>query len=168
VGIALKLALLPEEPADVQAFPSPDLLAALDRLRVAVTVFDRNERLTYCSQHFNYIFRALPDRAALIGKSYEELIRMELAWGEINADSISGGPDAFVATRRAQFKAGEYAPFDIELADGRIIEIKTRCIPQGGWIVLWGDATQARHLLRRLETAVCRPTPLLSGIAAIA
>ncbi len=150
----MKLAVLPEEPADLQGFPSPDLLAALDCLRVAVTMFDSRERLTYCSQHFNYIFRMLPDREALLGKTYEELIRMELAWGEISADSISGGADAFVALRRAQFRAGEYAPFDIELADGRIIEIKARCIHGGGWIVLWGDATQARHLLRRLETAV--------------
>ncbi len=150
----MKLALLPEEPAELQAVPSPDLLAALDCLRVAVTIFDAQERLTYCSQHFNYIFRALPDRAALIGKTYEDLIRMELAWGEVGADCISGGADAFVALRRAQFRAGEYAPFDIELADGRIIEIKARCIQGGGWIVLWSDATQARHLLRRLETAV--------------
>ncbi len=150
----MKLALLPEVPADLQACPSPDVLAALDCLRVAVTIFDSQERLTYCSQHFNYIFRTLPQREALLGKTYEELIRMELAWGEINSDSISGGADAFVALRRAQFRAGEYAPFDIELADGRVIEIKTRCITGGGWIVLWSDATQARHLLRRLETAV--------------
>jgi two-component system cell cycle sensor histidine kinase PleC len=150
----LKLALLPEEPANLQALLSPDVRAALDCLRVAVTIFDSRERLIYCSQHFNYIFRALPDRASLLGKTYEELVRMELAWGEIGADSISGGPDAFVAQRRAQFKAGEYAPFDIELVDGRIIEIKARCIPDGGWIVLWGDATHSRHLMRRLETAV--------------
>ena len=150
----MKLALRPEEPAELQAVPSPDVLAALDCLRVAVTIFDSHERLTYCSQHFNYIFRALPHRTALIGKTYEDLIRMELAWGEIGADSISGGADAFVALRRAQFRAGEYAPFDIELADGRVIEIKARCIQDGGWIVLWSDATQARHLLRRLETAV--------------
>jgi two-component system cell cycle sensor histidine kinase PleC len=150
----LKLAVLSDAPADAQGFPSPDILAALDCLRVAVTIFDSQERLTYCSQHFNYIFRTLPDRELLLGKTYEELIRMELAWGEISSDSISGGPDAFIAQRRAQFRAGEYAPFDIELADGRIIEIKARATHESGWIVLWSDATQARHLLRRLETAV--------------
>ena len=150
----MKLALLSEEPAVSQAALSPDLFEALDCLRVAVTMFDRHERLTYCSQHFNYIFRALPDRELLLGKTYEELIRLELAWGEISADSISGGADAYVAQRRAQFRAGEYAPFDIELTDGRVVEIKARVVPEGGWIVLWGDATQPRHLLRRLETAV--------------
>ena len=150
----MKPALRPQEPAESQDALSPDLFGALDCLRVAVTLFDAHERLTYCSRHFNYIFRALPDRELLLGKTYEQLIRMELAWHEICADSVSGGADAYVAQRRAQFRAGEYAPFDIALADGRIVEIKARAVESGGWIVLWSDATQARHLLRRLETAV--------------
>jgi signal transduction histidine kinase len=155
MGMGLKLAALQETPIDVQAAVSPDLLAALDCLRVAVTLFDSKERLTYCSQHFSYIFHALPHRKALLGKTYEELIRMEVACGEIADDIVNNaGIDAFIAQRRAQFRAGAYAPFDIELADGRVIEIKARCVENGGWIVLWTDATQSRHVLRRLETAV--------------
>ncbi|MGN6149653.1 MAG: PAS-domain containing protein, partial [Rhizomicrobium sp.] len=132
---------------------SPDVLPALDCLRVAITLFDADERLTYCSQHFNYIFRSLPNRESLIGLAYEDLIRMEIASGETSLDA---GQDAesYVAHRRAQLRAGEYAPRDVELADGRVIEVKARQTPEGGWIVLWGDATHARHLLRRLEIAV--------------
>jgi PAS domain S-box-containing protein len=132
---------------------SPDVLPALDCLRVAITLFDAQERLTYCSQHFNYIFRALPNRESLIGRSYEELIRIELACGETSPDSAQD-TEAYIAHRRAQLRAGEYAPRDVELADGRIVEVKARQTPEGGWIVLWSDATHARHLLRRLETAV--------------
>ncbi len=154
VGMGLKAAALPVKLAHAQAEIAPDVLAALDCLRVAVTLFDSDERLTYCTQHFDYIFRGLPDRELLIGKTYEDLIRMELASGEIALDSISGGAEGFVARRRAQFRAGEYAPFDIELTNGRVIEIKARAVLDGGWIVLWSDATQARHLLHRLETAV--------------
>ena len=132
---------------------SAELLPALDCLRVAITLFDAGERLTYCSQHFNYIFRALPNRESLIGRTYEDLIRMELACGEI---TIEGAHDteSYVAYRRAQLRSGEYAPRDVELADGRIVEVKARQTDEGGWIVLWSDATHARHLLRRLETAV--------------
>ncbi|HSM96087.1 MAG TPA: PAS-domain containing protein [Rhizomicrobium sp.] len=132
---------------------SQEVLPALDCLRVAVTLFDAAERLVYCSRHFNYIFRGLPNRESLIGRSYEELIRMELACGET---SIEGAQDAecYIAYRRAQLHTGEYAPRDVELADGRIVEVKARQTGDGGWIVLWSDATHARHLLRRLETAV--------------
>jgi PAS domain S-box-containing protein len=131
----------------------PDVLPALDCLRVAVTLFDASERLTYCSRHFNYIFRALPDRESLIGRTYEELIRMELACGETSPGGTQDA-EAYIAYRRAQLRAGEYAPRDVELADGRIVEVKARQAPEGGWIVLWSDATEARHLLHRLETAV--------------
>jgi signal transduction histidine kinase len=132
---------------------SPDVLRALDCLRVAVTLFDASERLTYCSQHFNYLFRALPNRESLLGHTYEELIRMELACGETSPDGAQDA-EAYIAYRRAQLRAGEYAPRDVELTDGRIVEVKARQTPEGGWIVLWSDATHARHLLRRLETAV--------------
>lgn len=132
---------------------SQELLPALDSLRVAVTLFDAAERLTYCSRHFNYIFRALPNRESLIGCTYEELIRMELACGETSTEGTQD-TESYIAYRRAQLRSGEYAPRDVELADGRIVEVKARQTDKGGWIVLWSDATQARHLLRRLETAV--------------
>jgi two-component system cell cycle sensor histidine kinase PleC len=132
---------------------SPDVQPALDCLRVAITLFDAKERLTYCSQHFNHLFRGLPNRESLIGQTYEDLIRMEIACGEVSAEAARDA-NAYVVHRRAQLRAGEYAPRDVELADGRVIELKARQTPEGGWIVLWSDATQARHLLRRLETAV--------------
>jgi len=132
---------------------SPELEPALDCLRVAITLFDAQERLTYCSQHFRYIFRSLPERESLVGLTYEDLIRMEIASGETVLEGTQTA-EGYVAYRRAQLRAGEYAPRDIELSDGRIVEVKARQTPEGGWIVLWSDATHARHLLRRLETAV--------------
>jgi two-component system cell cycle sensor histidine kinase PleC len=142
------------EDAGSNAGLAPDVLVALNALRSAITVFDSSERLTYANQHFNYLFRQMPHREALIGLSYEELIRMELAHGELSDIEAMGGIDAFVATRRAQFQDGMYAPRDVKLADGRIVEIKTRRTPDGGWIALWSDATQARHLLARFEDTV--------------
>ncbi len=133
---------------------APDVLVALDALRSAITVFDSHERLTYANQHFNYLFRGMPHREALIGHSYEELIRLELSQGELADVEAMGGIDAFVAARRAQLQDGMFAPRDVKLADGRIVEIKTRRTKDGGWIALWSDATQARHLLARFEDTV--------------
>jgi signal transduction histidine kinase len=135
-------------------FGEPDVLSALDSLRTAITVFDSDERLTYANQHFHYLFRSIPQRQALIGRSYGELVRLEISHGELSDVEAVGGVEAFVAARRAQFQAGQYAPRDIRLADGRIVEIKTRRTPNGGWIALWSDATQARHLLSRFEDTV--------------
>jgi two-component system, cell cycle sensor histidine kinase PleC len=148
MGVAQKVAC----PADTGL--EPDVLAALDALRSAVTVYDSRERLIYANQHFNYLFREMPHRAALIGLTYEELVRLEIANGELADSEAASGEDAFVASRRAQLREGMHAPRDIRLADGRIVEIKSRRTPDGGWIALWSDATQARHLLARFEDTV--------------
>ncbi|HXL99615.1 MAG TPA: PAS-domain containing protein [Rhizomicrobium sp.] len=148
MGIAQKVAY------PVDAGVAPDVLPALDALRCAITVFDAAERLTYANRHFNHLFRSMPPREALVGHSYEALIRLEIANGELADVETAAGVDALVASRRAQFHAGAYGPRDLRLADGRIVEIKSRRTKEGGWIALWSDATQARHLLARFEDTV--------------
>ncbi len=142
----------PEAEALDAAAASPALLAALDCLRVAITMYDADERLTYANQHFDYLFRALPKRDALMGRRYGEIVRLEA--GEIAGEALAGGIDAFVARRRAQLTDGDFKPFDLPLADGRMLEVKSRRVPGGGWIALWSDVTAARQALGRLETAI--------------
>jgi two-component system, cell cycle sensor histidine kinase PleC len=146
-------------PAQSPAHAPPDdaaahaLAEALDCLRVAVTLFDSQERLVHANQHFNYLFRSMPPRERLTGLTYADLIRLEMKGGEIAAIDAAD-PDAFIARRRAQLREGEYRPLDIALADGRIVEIKARRTRTGGWIALWSDVTEARHAQSRLEDAL--------------
>lgn len=132
---------------------SAPILDALDCLRVAITLYDSSERLIYLNQHYRYIFRSMPPQPALIGRTYDELIRLEIAGGEIDPAAYGDDIDAYVQRRRAQLTPGDFAPRDIPLATGRIIETKARRT-SGGWIVLWSDATQTRRAHAQLETAV--------------
>jgi two-component system, cell cycle sensor histidine kinase PleC len=132
---------------------SASMLQALDCLRVAVTLFDSSERLVYCNTHYNYLFRSLPPHESLVGTSYADLIRLEIAGGEIS-ESATANVDGFIATRRRQLIEGSYRPIDIPLADGRTVELKARRTQDGGWIVLWTDVTESRNLLARLEDAI--------------
>jgi signal transduction histidine kinase len=129
------------------------LVDALHCLRVAVTVFDSRERLVFANRHLNHLFRSLPPRERLLGRTYEELIRLEVAGGEL-APGEATDLKAFIARRRAQLREGEYRPLDVRQASGRIVEIKARRTREGGWIALWSDVTQARHAQTRLEDAV--------------
>ncbi len=132
--------------------PEADILPeALDALRVAITVFDGDMRLVHANQHFNYLFRSMPNRQQLLGEPYERLIRLEIDGGEIAGRELAGGVNEFIERRHAQFRRGEYRPVDVELADGRIVEIKVRPTKSGGWIALWTDVTSARHALMRFE-----------------
>lgn len=132
---------------------SATVLDALDRLRVAITIFDASEQLVYCNTHYNYLFRTLPPSESLLGASYESLVRLEIAGGEISPAAILD-TEAFVTERRRQLIEGDFHPLDIPLADGRIIELKSRRTGDGGRILLWNDATHARRLMTRLEDTI--------------
>jgi two-component system, cell cycle sensor histidine kinase PleC len=149
----MSLALRPET-ADGGEAVTPAVLEALHCLRVAVTVFDGAERLIFANQHFNYMFRSLPHRDALVGLECIELLRLEIAGGEVQGAEIDIDLEGFIRRCHDQLFAGDYAPRDLPLADGRIIEVKTRRTPVGGWVALWTDVTAARQNLSRLNQAI--------------
>ena len=131
---------------------SAPVLETLDSLRVAIAIFDTETRLLYANAHLNYIFHGLPPVPCLIGKTYDEIVRLELP--EIARAALAAGPDAFVAACLAQFGDRAWTPHDIALADGRIIEVKARRDRNGQVILLWNDVTDARHQFARLEEAI--------------
>src|SRR6185503_19323403 len=126
-----------------------ELLAALDCLRVAVTVLSQDGRLLHANRHLNFIFPTLPPAEKLIGESYEALVRRELAGGAIAKQARPHGDDIFIAERMAQLLPGAMAPMDVRLSDGRILEIKARHDAAGRIVLLWSDVTQDRHHLGR-------------------
>ena len=123
------------------------LLASLDSLRVALTIFDAGGRLLHANAHLGYLFPALP--RALSGQHHDEVMRLIAGCGALALPP--GGVPAFLAAARAQLAPGQYAPRDIALADGRVLEIKARHTPQGHVVLLWSDVTAARAQLARLE-----------------
>lgn len=130
------------------------MLASLDALRAAITIFDANGRLLYANSHLNYLLKSLPPHDMLLGCSYEDMVRMEVEGGEISPAALTCGMQAFVDMRLAQLAEGAYAPCDVTLADHRVVEIKARKGRQGQTVLLWSDVTAARAHMNRLEEAV--------------
>lgn len=130
------------------------LLSSLDGLRSVITIFGPDGRLLYANAHLNYLFRSFPPHHTLIGKSYEELIRLEIEGGEIAPSALAGGVVPFLAQRLNQLREKSFAPRDICLADRRIVEIKARSGADGCTVLIWTDVTAARAQLARLQEAV--------------
>jgi two-component system, cell cycle sensor histidine kinase PleC len=130
------------------------LLESLDCMRSAITIFDQDGRLAYANAHFNYLFQSFPPRQTLIGKSYQELIQLEIDGGEIAPEAIAGGVKSFIARRLSQLEPNEYKPRDVPLSDRRVLEIKARRTDDGRTLLLWSDVTAARAQLARLQEAV--------------
>ena len=142
------LAVLDEPPAGAAS-----LRQALDCLRIGITLYDSNQRLIYANRHYFHLFRKFPGHDQLIGRSYDELVRLEVETGAARPPDGVSGLEAYVAARRLQLTAGNSTPRDIFLDDGRIIEIKIRSTPNGA-IALWSDVTRARENYGRLTNAV--------------
>ena len=87
----------------------------------------------------------------LTGRSYEEIMRLELP--EIAPAALKDGVEAFIDAS-ASSAPRAWAPLDVALADGRIVEIKARRDGHGGAILLWNDVTGERHQFARLEEAI--------------
>ena len=139
--------------------PYPGALPAmLDTLRVALTVFDADGKLTYANAHLGHLFASLPPVAELIGISHDALMEMVIDGGEVAPSALAGGRAAFIAACRAQLLPGHYAPRDITLRGHRIVEVKARHDADGAAILLWNDVTQARDQFARLEEAVSLST----------
>ncbi|MFO1249123.1 MAG: PAS-domain containing protein [Alphaproteobacteria bacterium] len=130
------------------------LLASLDCLRCAITIFDSAGRLVHANAHLNYLFRSFPPHQTLVGRTYEELIKLEIAGREIAPSALAGGVKAFIARRLRQLKKGEFKPLDVALSGHRVVEIKARRDSSGHTVLLWTDVTAARAQMARLQEAV--------------
>ena len=118
-----------------------ELLATLDALRLAITIFDSAGGLEYANAHIGYLLPSLLPLEALHGMPFERLEQIAAAGGDI------------IAAPGTPFAEG-YAARDITLRGGRIVEIKGRRAADGRRVMVWQDVTAERAQFARLREAV--------------
>jgi len=130
------------------------LVTGLDTLRVGVSYFDADDRLAYCNEHFRFVYRSFETVKSLIGRTFEELVRVTVDNGEIAGKLAILDPEAYIQERVRYHRLGTWVPLEERLSDGRWIEIKERPLPGGGYIGLWSDITGLKRSQQRLEDAI--------------
>jgi len=130
------------------------LVKGLDSLRVGIIVFDGEDRLTYCNDHFRFIFRTFDDLESINGKAFEDVLRMLLENGEFAGARAIHEPDEWLQDALAYFRSRDWTPRLERLADGRWMEVKCRPIEDGGAIVHWNDVTALMQTQLRFEAAI--------------
>ena len=111
-----------------------DLLqTALDQMEEGVTVFDRDFGLTCWNRQFRALFD-LPDEMGRVGVSLHEVLRFLVERGD-----LPSGSDTEILNRMTWF--GEV--WSLELTrSGRIVELRTNPMPDGGLVATYTDITQ--------------------------
>lgn len=123
-----------------------DLLqTALDQMEQGITVFDRDYRLICWNRRYRALFE-LPDEMGQVGVSLDQILAHLVKRGDLEP-----GTEAAVLNRFAPSDR----PWQIELANsGRIIELRSNAMPDGGIVATYTDITarvEADTALKRLN-----------------
>ena len=143
----------PPVPSDSVMADDPRLFAALHALRTGIALFDSEDRLVWCNQHFRYIYRSFDTLHDILGLSYREILTLLVQQREIAGEQAAVTPDLWVEERLAAHRK-PWGLSEERLADGRWVEVKERALPDGGMIGLWSDITNRVQSTLRLEEVV--------------
>jgi diguanylate cyclase (GGDEF)-like protein len=108
--------------------------AALNNMAQGLCLFDADQRLRIANRRFSEIFQIPPDKLSA-GVSMSEVMQM--------AQTADSDPD-YAAAAQHQLLADSTSPILTTLADGRIISISHRPMPNGGIVATFEDVT-AQH-----------------------
>jgi Na+/proline symporter/signal transduction histidine kinase/CheY-like chemotaxis protein len=128
-----------------------DLLqSALDQVRHGLSVFDKDWRLVCWNRQFRELFN-LPPEMGQVGIPLDRIFRFCAERGDFG----DGPVDQLVADRLMRL-ALRNESFQERLSNGRILEVRSAAMPQGGVVTTYSDITErvaaANELARANET----------------
>lgn len=120
---------------------------AIDVARQGITVFDRDLRLVCWNREFRDLF-GLPSDMLHAGTALDEIIRFNAERGVYGP----GPSDEHLAIRlETLMRGGE--PLRLNLSSGRIVEVRSALMPDGGLVATYIDATAQAESEQELEFA---------------
>jgi len=114
--------------------------SALRHMSQGLAMFDRDGALIVSNDHFAQVYGIDPRRIAP-GMPYTAIVE------QLVAEGIFGDPaiDRIVDGSSALTKPGQPADSFVELADGRILYVSQRVMPEGGWVSTHEDITERQR-----------------------
>ena len=118
------------------------LRSALDHVDYGIVLLDREMRAQFINRAFRDMWR-LPDevadrKPAFVGLMYHGR--------DTKAYAVRAGEmDAYVAERTALIRAGDERPVDIRLANGEVVCLRCKVLPEGGRMLTYANVTARVH-----------------------
>ena len=141
-------------PVEHSGFSDARIAAAFDCLRVALTVFDRDDRLIYANEHFRYLYPCFKRIEPLLGLGFEEIALAIARDGDVDDETAQRDPALWARQRLAEHRSRATKAREMRLSNGCSLQIKERKTPDGGSVLLWVDITDAVRQRLRLEDAI--------------
>jgi diguanylate cyclase (GGDEF)-like protein/PAS domain S-box-containing protein len=119
--------------------------AAVNNMVQGLCMFDAQSRLQLWNQRYQSMY-AIDPRRIWRGCTVRDLLAARMAAGTFPLD-----PARYDADLRAAIKEGKTFQFEIELGDGRVINVVNQPMKTGGWIATHEDITDRKRAERELE-----------------
>jgi diguanylate cyclase (GGDEF)-like protein len=130
--------------------------AALDNMVQGLCMFDAEHRLIICNRRYGELY-PLPDGGVVPGMALAELLDRHVA-----ARHYWGDPAEFIGDCLRE--AEELSPHrEVELHDGRIIDVHRSPLETGGWVETHEDVTEQRRAGHRIAYLAIHD--VLTGLA---
>jgi diguanylate cyclase (GGDEF)-like protein/PAS domain S-box-containing protein len=121
--------------------------AAIDNMIQGLCMFDAQNRLMVWNERYRAMYN-IDANKIWRGCTVRDLLDARIAAGAFPLD-----PAAYEAKLSAALKAGKAFTLNIELTDGRIVNVVNRPTATGGWVATHEDITERKTAERELENA---------------
>lgn len=120
----------------------------LDSIDASIVVYDRDARFVMGNRRYFELYPHLPDDGSIVGRTFEEMLRLTLAHGAPVERQAMIDPEAFVARRLSEWTdLGEREQLH---PSGRWDLIRQQVTAQGHRVTLRVDITQQKRLQQEL------------------
>ncbi|MGV2863263.1 ATP-binding response regulator [Achromobacter sp. AGC39] len=128
---------------------APDLLATLDCIEQGVSVVDARMRLVAWNRQYQRLFD-YPEGLLQVGRPVADVIRFNARRGKFGS-----GPgldiEAVVRKRVGFMRAGTVHRSQRTLRSGRVLELRGRPLPRGGYVTSYSDITEFKRVQLQLR-----------------
>jgi signal transduction histidine kinase len=126
------------------------LRETLDSVDALIVVYDADNRYILGNRRYHERYPHLPPDEVLVGKSFEEMLRLSLAAGHVAEELARTDPEAFIARRLREFR--KLTP-DRRDARGRWLLGRGQVTLNGNWVSLRVDITEQKRAEEALRQA---------------
>ena len=138
------------ETARQEAAAAEALLAdAVENMSEGIVVYDAEDRLLLCNSKFKEIYK-YEDKDVMPGVTYEELGRIDIERGTV---VVPPGEEHSYFSHRMDYRRRPEGTFEVQLRDGRWLQIRDRRTSAGGVVSLQADVTERKNAELELREA---------------
>lgn len=139
------------------------LLGAIENISEGFALYDSEDRLVLFNDNYRF-FKSSDIDTVRIGASFSDIVRSATAAGYY---PVAHGREAAWIDERTAYHNNPSGVFEVELKDGRWLQIVERRTPSGGTVTVNTDVTSKRHRDEALQQASRLQSlgQLTSGIA---